>query len=261
MNFLSWPWPLMKAIGENGEDLGYEYWYLVDWLGSKWSLNETYSAILFFVGALLCIVIPYLLGSINPAILISKTLYHDDIRNHGSGNAGTTNMLRTYGKKAAAMTILLDFGKAIIAVVLGHVILGANGEAIAGLFVGLGHMFPIFYRFRGGKGVACFAMVGLVIHPLVFVGLIAVFLVVTIGTRYVSMGSVMAALLYPILIKWFSPAPASLHMAMAGMATILVVFMHRENLKRIWNNEESKLDISKLKRKKKKAGSEEDNNG
>ena len=260
MSFLSWPWPLMKVVGENGEDLGYEYWYLVDWICSKYSLNETWCAVLLFAGALLCIVIPYLLGSINPAILISKMLYHDDIRNHGSGNAGSTNMLRTYGKKAAAMTILLDFGKAILAVVLGHLLLGANGEAIAGLFVGFGHMFPIFYRFRGGKGVACFAMVGFVIHPLVFVGLIAVFLVVTIGTRYVSLGSVMAALLYPFLIKWFSPAPASLHMAMGGLATILVVWMHRENLKRIWNNEESKLDISKLKRKKKK-GAEEENDG
>ena len=248
---------MMEVFGENGEKLGHEYWCLVDWLTSKWSLNETNSAILFFAGALLCIVFPYLLGSINPAILISKTLYHDDIRNHGSGNAGTTNMLRTYGKRAAAMTIVLDFGKAILAVVLG-----ANGEAIAGLFVGFGHMFPIFYRFRGGKGVACFAMVGLVIHPLVFVGLIGVFLVVTLGTRYVSLGSVMAALLFPMLIKWFSPAPASLHVAMGGIATILVVWMHRDNLKRIWNNEESKLDLSKLKiRKKKKSDGKEDENG
>ena len=230
----------------------FEYWNLVDQIGLRFSADSAMLPLLFLVGALLCIVIPYFLGSVNPAILISKVFYHDDIRNHGSGNAGTTNMLRTYGKKAAVATILIDFGKAIVATLLGRLILGANGEAIAGLFVGLGHMFPIYYRFKGGKGVACFAMVGLVIHPLVFLGLVAIFLIVVIGTRFVSLASVMAAFLFPFLIKWFSPMPDSLHVAMGCIAAMLVVWMHRENLKRIWNNEEPRLDISKLKNRKKK---------
>lgn len=228
-----------------------EYWNLVDVISMRLSADSIYPALLFFAGALICIVVPYLLGSINPAILISKIFYRDDIRRHGSGNAGTTNMLRTYGKKAAVATLLFDFGKAIIATLLGRLILGSNGEAIAGLFVGLGHMFPIYYRFKGGKGVACFAMVALVIHPLIFLGLAAIFLIVLIGTRFVSLASVMAAFLFPFLIKWFSPMPDSLHVAMGCIAAVFVVLMHTENLKRIWNNEESKLDFSQFKIKRK----------
>ena len=245
-----------------------EYWNLVDWFGMQSAPDSGLPAVLFLLGALICIVVPYLLGSINPAILISKIFYRDDIRRHGSGNAGTTNMLRTYGKKAAVATILFDFGKAIVATLLGRLILGANGEAIAGLFVGLGHMFPIYYRFKGGKGVACFAMVGLVIHPLVFIGLAAIFLIVLIGTRFVSLASVMAAFMFPFLIKWFSPIPDSLHVAMGCIAAMLVVFMHRENLKRIWENQEPRLDFESLKVRKKskkpreeeKSSSEDDTN-
>lgn len=236
-----------------------EYWNLVYWLTGKYSLTGNSAALMLLGGALLCIVLPYLLGSINPAIMISKIVYHDDIRTHGSGNAGTTNMLRTYGKKAAAVTILIDFGKAIIATLLGRLILGVDGAAIAGLFVGLGHMFPIYYRFRGGKGVACFAMVALVIHPLVFLSILAVFLIVVIGTRFVSLASVMAALLFPLFMRAF--ANNGLNVAMAVVAACLVVFMHRENLKRIWSNQESKLDFSKFKKSKKKKETAEESKG
>ncbi len=212
---------------------------------------DAFSALLL-VGAFLCIMLPYLIGSINPAILISKLVYRDDIRRHGSGNAGTTNMLRTYGKKAAACTLVLDFSKAIVGTLLGLFILGELGQSLAGFFVGFGHMFPMYYRFRGGKGVACYAMVGLVIHPLIFVGLLTVFLIVAIGTRYVSLASVMAAFMFPFLTQAFA-GDKMLAVAMAVLAAVFVVYMHRENLKRIWHNEESKLDFSKLKRKKKKA--------
>lgn len=229
-----------------------EYWNLVHWFTEKFSLSGDAQGVTIIVGVLLCIFVPYLLGSINPAILISRLVYHDDIRNHGSGNAGTTNMLRTYGKKAALCTLLLDFGKAIIATLLGRLIFGVDGAALAGFFVGFGHMFPIYYRFHGGKGVACFAMVALVIHPLVFLGILAVFLIVVIGTRYVSLASVMAALMLPLFMRAF--ANDGLNVAMAVMAACFVVFMHRENLKRIWENKESKLDFSKLKTKKKVKG-------
>ena len=206
-----------------------DYWNLADWYSQKLSADGAHYPILFLIGALLCVAIPYLLGSINPAILISKIVYRDDIRLHGSGNAGTTNMLRTYGKKAAVATLLLDFSKAVIATLLGRLILGANGEAIAGLFVGIGHMFPIYYRFKGGKGVACFAMVALVMHPLIFLGLAAIFLIVVIGTRFVSMASVMAAFMFPFLIKWvavfYPPMQGSLHIAMGCIAAVFVVLM------------------------------------
>lgn len=232
-----------------------DYWNLVYWLSNKLSLQGGGRASLLLVGALLCIAIPYLMGSINPAILISKAVYRDDIRTHGSGNAGTTNMLRTFGTKAAVCTLLCDFAKAILATLLGRLILGEMGQSLAGFFVGFGHMFPIYYRFKGGKGVACFAMVGLVIHPLIFVGLLTVFLIVLIGTKYVSLASVMAAFMFPFLMRAFA-GDQSLAVAMAVMATCFVVFMHRENLRRIWNNEESKIDFSKFKRKKKNSNTD-----
>ena len=233
-----------------------DYWNLADWYSQKLSADGAHYPILFLLGALICIAIPYLMGSVNPAILISKIFYHDDIRNHGSGNAGTTNMLRTYGKRAAVATLVFDFAKAVLATLFGRLILGANGEAIAGLFVGIGHMFPIFYRFKGGKGVACFAMVGLVMHPLIFLGLAAIFVIVVLGTRFVSMASVMAAFMFPFLVKWvavfYPPMQGSLHIAAGCIAAVFVVLMHRENLKRIFNNEEPKLDFNQLKMKMKK---------
>ena len=225
------------------------YWNITYWLADKLGLQGGALGALLVVAALLCIVLPYLMGSINPAILISKAVYHDDIRTHGSGNAGTTNMLRTFGTKAAVCTLLCDFGKAILATLLGRLLFGEMGQSLAGFFVGFGHMFPIYYRFKGGKGVACFAMVGLVIHPMVFVGLLTVFLIVLIGTKYVSLASVMAAFMFPFLMEAFA-GDKSLAVAMAVLATCFVVFMHRENLRRIWNNEESKIDFSKFKKKK-----------
>lgn len=227
-------------------------WDLRYWVITTFSLDENAAAFVILGAALLCIFLPYLIGSINPAILISKAFYHDDIRTHGSGNAGTTNMLRTYGKRAAVATVILDFGKAIFATLLGRFLLGDVGQALAGFFVGFGHMFPLYYKFRGGKGVACYAMVALVISPLTFLGILMTFLVVLIGTRYVSLASIMAALMFPLFMNAFASHHA-LAVAMAVFASCFVIFMHRENIKRIRNNEESKLDFSQfsIKRKKK----------
>ena len=219
--------------------------------------GATADSIAILVGALLCIVLPYLMGSVNPAILFSKLIDHDDIRKHGSGNAGTTNMLRTFGIKAAVLTLLCDFLKAILAVFLGNLILGFGGMggSIAGFFVVFGHMFPVYYKFKGGKGVACAGMVALAINPIIFLFLLLIFLVVAIGTRLVSLASVMCALFYPLLFNAFAPY-VNLSVVMAFMITVFVIFMHRENLKRIWNHEESKLDLSKFSRKKKKSAEE-----
>ena len=232
-------------------------WDLRYWLIRHFSLTGNQQALVFFGAALLCIVIPYLLGSINPAIIISKEFRHDDVRKHGSGNAGTTNMLRTYGKRLALYTFLLDLFKAALATVFGIVVLGPFGGALAGFFVVFGHMFPIYYRFQGGKGVACLSMVMLVVDPITFLIEFGIFMVIVIGTRYVSLASVMCALLYPLILNAFvGPGP---YIVMAIAAAVFVTFMHRENLKRLWNNKESKLDLEQFKiRKKKKQKSADD---
>ena len=239
-----------------------DWWNLQHWITERFPMNETGEAIVTLVAALFSIFIPYLIGSINPAILISTLFYRDDIRTHGSGNAGTTNMLRTFGAKAAIVTLLLDFGKAVIATLLGRLFLGIIGQAIAGFFVGFGHMFPLYYRFKGGKGVACFGIVALVIHPFAFLVILGTFLIVLIGTRYVSLASVMAALIYPMAFRWAALIAGTQHlngpnMLMAFLAACFVVFMHRENIKRLWNNQETKIDFSKFKKKKKKQEEEE----
>lgn len=225
-------------------------WNLVMWLIQHFSLDGFLMGLVTVVGVILCIIIPYLLGSINPAILFSKLIYKDDIRKHGSGNAGTTNMLRTFGLKAAALTLVCDFLKAIIAVMIGRFLFAVEfGGAIAGFFVVFGHMFPIYYRFKGGKGVACAGMVALAIHPIIFLFLVFIFLVVTIGTRFVSLASVMCAFFYPLLFRAFSNR--GLCVAMACMIMAFVIFMHRENIKRIMAHKESKIDLSRFSLKKK----------
>ena len=148
--------------------------------------NDT---LFFIICGIVLTVVPYLLGSINFAIIISGKSYGDDVRSHGSGNAGMTNMLRTYGKKAAALTLLGDAFKAILAAIVGYYMMGMYGAYIAGFFCVLGHTFPIFFKFKGGKGVATSGMVIFMISPITGVFCLLTFLVVVFGTRYVSLGS------------------------------------------------------------------------
>ena len=145
---------------------------------------------------LFCIAVPYLLGSVNFALVISKVFYHDDIRKYGSGNAGMTNMLRTYGKSAAAATLLCDMLKSVVSVLFGSFLLGtAFGGYLAGMFCVIGHIFPIFFKFKGGKGVATVAAMILTLDPLCFLILAVIFLLLVAATRYVSLGSVICMML------------------------------------------------------------------
>ena len=207
-------------------------------------------------GVLLCMVIPYLLGSLNFAIIISKIFFRDDIRKYGSGNAGTTNMLRTYGKLPAAATLLLDMSKGAVAVLIGFLILGTgiyteegytsvfSGNYIAGLFAVLGHMFPCFYRFKGGKGVATTAVVVLCTNPFLFVILLLAFVIIVAGSKMISLGSVMCMLLYPVLMSRLASAQPQ-GILVSFLIAALVIFMHRSNIKRIWEGKESKLSFKK----------------
>ncbi len=241
----------------------YVLFNLVDWFIGRFELaiGSTAYAATYLVGVLLCIAIPYLLGSINPAILISKTVYGEDIRNFGSGNAGSTNMLRTYGKKAAAATFTLDLAKAAVACFVGMLVWEMNGLGIAGFFVVFGHMYPIFEKFKGGKGVACLTVVALVTSiftnnwiapfiPFTFLFLLIVFIVVAAGTRYISLASVTAAFLYPIFLMSLSGEQAGICVAMAALSSVFVILKHRTNLSRIMNRTESQISFSKTSKKR-----------
>ena len=233
-------------------------------------LDGMAKAAVIIAGVLLCMIIPYLLGSINFGLLISKNKFHDDIRSHGSGNAGTTNMLRTYGKRAAVLTLVGDMLKATVAVGFGYLVADYNviltnaagtsvhfvnhyGAAIAGLFVMMGHMFPIFFKFKGGKGVATSGMVVLMISPISFVICFTIFVIIVVGTRFVSLASCMGMILYPIVLSAFSGDNNPVAQGLAVIMACLVVFMHRENLKRLTEGTESKLYFSKAKREEAKA--------
>lgn len=239
-------------------------WNLVAYIIDRFGLAGTPAAVaVVFGGILLCIISAYLLGSLNFGVMISQKQFHDDVRTHGSGNAGTTNMLRTYGPRAAVLTLLGDMLKAAAAVGLGYLIFNGqveymeNGElvrvigdkpgaAVSGLFVVLGHMFPCFFRFKGGKGVATAAMVALMVNPWVFLILVGIFAVIVGFTRFVSLGSVMGVCLYPILLSGFEAQKGSYSVtAAAVIIAVLVTYMHRENLKRLWHGEESKLTFRK----------------
>ena len=233
-------------------------WNLTQYLLVRWDLTPgTFPYAALLVGAaVLAAIVPYLLGSINPAVLISKGIYNTDVRTLGSGNAGTTNMLRAFGKKAAAATLILDLLKAALAYWFGFFLfLGMTGGAIAGFFVVFGHIFPIFAKFRGGKGVACLAVVALCQSPLTFAIVLGIWLIVVLGTRYVSLGSVMAALLYPLILRAFVGAADGGSVAFAIAAVCFVIFRHRENLKRLYEGKENKLQLFKKKKK------EDENNG
>lgn len=191
----------------------------------------------------------YLIGSLNFAIIISKKQYKDDIRAYGSKNAGATNMMRTYGGKAAALTFLGDALKAVVSALIGYACAAYLGAYVAGLFCVIGHMFPIYYRFRGGKGVVTAAMSILMCNPLVFLFVLLIFLIVAIGTRFVSLASVMSALFYPLILSridpWLTGAEGTPYTVFAIIIMVLIVFKHRENIVRLWNHEESKFTFKK----------------
>lgn len=202
--------------------------------------------VLYIVGLLSSIILPYLLGSVNTAILISRKRFGDDIRNHGSGNAGTTNVLRTYGKKYAVLTLLLDVLKGALGAFIGAALFGLSGMSIGGFFVIFGHMFPIYFKFKGGKGVATTLGVTLVACPIVSAMLVAVFAIIFIGTHYVSLASAMCALVYPLFVNSIYGNYGS-NILMAILTTVFVFVMHRTNLQRLYEGRERKTYLKKEK--------------
>ena len=202
----------------------------------------------------------YLLGSINSAIVVSKVLYHDDIRKHGSGNAGLTNTLRTYGAKAAGLTLLGDVLKTVIAIFIAALLFGFNyvkgvstGEGfcyVAGLFSVLGHIYPIYYKFKGGKGVLSTAAMVLMLAPGVFLLLLILFVLIVFMSRYVSLGSICAAGLFPIVLHSYfliilKAQPFGLVTLSSIILAVMIIVFHKENIKRIQSRTERKLSFKK----------------
>lgn len=195
--------------------------------------------LIFFVG--------YLLGSFNFATFLSKRFYKEDIREHGSGNAGMTNMMRTYGKKAAALTLLGDALKAIVAVLIGYIVLGSDGAYVAGLGSMIGHTWPIYYGFKGGKGVVTAIVTILCTNFWVGLILLALFVAIVAATRYISLGSIMGALMYPVLLFNFGGTNSIVKLISCFLVVILLVFNHRSNIKRLYNGTENKFAFKKSK--------------
>lgn len=219
---------------------------------SKWAYNapEEYVIPLLVTAWVLVAVIAYLLGSLNSAIIVSKYKYKQDIRTFGSGNAGLTNMHRVYGKDGAILTLVGDIAKQLVAVLVGSVLVGRYGAYLAGLFCMLGHIFPIYYRFKGGKGVLTAATMILLIDPMIFSILFIVFAIVLIFTRYVSLSSIVAAITYPAAVYIANGNnPHFFELAFALFAGALVIFMHRSNIRRIFRNEENKFSFKKKPKK------------
>ncbi|MBQ8642369.1 MAG: glycerol-3-phosphate 1-O-acyltransferase PlsY [Clostridia bacterium] len=207
--------------------------------------NDTVFTILMVLGVITSMVFPYLLGSVNSGIVLSRLLYHEDIRNQGSGNAGATNMLRTYGKKMGICTFLGDFVKGMLGVCIGRLMFGLLGSYIGGLFCVLGHIFPLYYKFKGGKGVATSAGMVLMTNWKVLLVLLVIFALLVYMTKYISFGSIMVYLLYPLLLNNMkSPTDPSISILIAFIITIIGVVMHRKNLKRIFDGTESKVSFN-----------------
>lgn len=210
--------------------------------------NETLGLVLFIISVAVVIIAAYLLGSINFAIIISGKKYKQDIRDHGSKNAGMTNMMRTYGKKAAGLTLLGDALKAVAACLVGYVLIGSLGAYIAGLFCILGHIFPIFYRFKGGKGVVTTAVAILMCNPIVFAILFLLFVIIVLFTKYISLGSVVCVMLYPLLLdsisRIFTGSPTP-YVVFAMITAVVVVVKHWGNIKRLAAGKESKFSFKK----------------
>ena len=201
-------------------------------------------------------IIAYLIGSINFSVIISKKMAGFDVREKGSGNAGTTNMLRSVGKKGAAITLICDILKGVVAILIAMFIGWAfkveNQSLlvqIAGIAVVIGHTFPIFFGFKGGKGVA--TSLGILIMTNWQIGLIClVFGIVLIAlTRMVSLGSCTAAVLFPVLTLFISEnyivSQGSGYFVYSVILAIIVLFNHRSNIKRILSGTENKISFKK----------------
>ena len=240
---------------------------LVPYLIQTYNLAGTMAAWWVIIGGVLvCMIVPYLLGSLNFGVILSRAKYKDDVRQHGSGNAGMTNVMRTYGKGPAAITFVGDLLKTLIAMTIGTLVCGINGAYFAGLFAIFGHIAPIYHKFRGGKGVSSTGMFLLYADPLAFLVVFTIFVIIVKGIKYLSLGSIIYAFILPYIVYSFENAKLDafiqanpdvaleavpyldlrfLRILIMLLISFTVIFMHRANIKRLANGTESKFSFKK----------------
>lgn len=195
----------------------------------------------------------YMLGSVPTAVWIGKSFYNVDVRQHGSGNAGATNTFRVLGRKPGIVVFLIDVLKGWLAVQLS-VFINSGGfthnqyvniQILLGLSALLGHIFPLWAQFKGGKGVATLFGLVIALHPASAFLAFAVFILLFVSTRYVSVGSIAAGISYPLLVLFAFRLPSvSMHIFSVSM-TGLLIFTHRKNIRRLINREESRFSFVK----------------
>lgn len=188
---------------------------------------------------LCCIILGYSFGSLVAALLISRVVFKDDIRLHGSGNSGATNAARVYGLPFGILTFVLDFLKGVAACALGRAIGGAAGMACAGFFCVLGHCFPLFFRMRGGKGVSVGAAFALMMDWRILVAALTAFIIIAAITRIVSLSSIVATVTVGVMSA-LMPLPGALRF-FGPAAAVLVLIMHHNNIKRLFNGTEKQM--------------------
>ena len=189
----------------------------------------------------------YLLGNLNGAVIVSRVMAHEDVRSHGSGNAGLTNFIRNYGVRTAALVILIDVGKAVAACLLGQTLLSPLGYDKEGQMLGaacvlLGHIFPALLGFKGGKGILSGFTIALMVDWRIGLLIFLTFAVAYGLTQYVSLGSVLAAAMFGVgFILFYRQQPVMMWTAL--LLAALVIFMHRGNIQRLLRGEERKTNL------------------
>lgn len=192
------------------------------------------------------VLVSYLLGCINGSVMVSHFIIKDDVRKHGSGNAGLTNFYRTYGAKYALIVIGLDMGKTVVACLIGGFMFShlfgdwTLGVLLGGLGCELGHVFPVFFGFKGGKGILSGSMLAILLGWKVALVAWGVFMLLWALTRYVSLGSLAAAVSLPITVYFFL-GHNLVYTALAFFMAALVVYCHRENIVRLLHGTENKF--------------------
>jgi glycerol-3-phosphate acyltransferase PlsY len=218
---------------------------------------------MIIISLILIAAVSYLLGSCSSAIISVRVLKHEDIRQHGSHSAGLTNVYRCFGAFPALCTLVGDLAKGVVANLLSIYVIAhflplpqafdnMTIGYISGIFAIIGHIFPVYYRFKGGRGVLVSASILLVIDPLTFVIIIPFFIIMIAITRYVSVASITSAVVYPILTFFLHfyaekiPLNESVtHTVLTALTGILLIYMHKDNIKRLLTHTENKFVIKK----------------